>query len=289
MASAVPLSTGLRMPRFLRRSAAQRPLAHPVQPVTPAATATSGSAIAPVASSRPSGPSALRDAEAFRAALFVLVETEMSKLTDAGAVDEWHREVLDPRIAAEVEQEVCFIEMVARRRRAGLTGDEVAVGAAIAQVARLESESDAALEQERQAVRVARAHLEELRAGTPVDLRGPVAGQNSEGVLAAVRAEVDWHRGAIARELKSMRAESEQQLASAALAADQAVADFDRRIVEQERIVASAEAAERAAHDCYRGADPIAAPAPIAGAEVASERAGAVPSHPQDNTGGVVA
>ena len=72
---------------------------------------------------------------------------------------------------------------------------------------------------------------------------------------------------AIARTLKSMRADSEQQLASAALAAEQAVADFDRRIAEQEQIVERAAVDVRAAHDRYRGADPIAGTAVAAAPE----------------------
>lgn len=278
MSYALPLSPGLRIPRFLRRSAAQRPLASPAQSVTPAATATSGSAMAPVAPWRPSGLPALRDAEAFRAAIFALVETEMSKLTDARAVDEWHRQVLDPRIAAEVEQEVRLIEMVARQRQTALAGDQLAVGAEVAQVARLESETDAALEQARQAVRVARARLDAIRSGTPVDVRDSVVGQNSEAELAVIRAELDSHHAAIARALKSLKADSEQQLAFAALAAEQEVADFDRRIVQQERIVASAEAEVKAAHDRFSGADPIAAPETIAGADVTPEPTGAPPN-----------
>lgn len=258
MKYAAPRIPRIRLPRLLRRSAASRPSSHPAQSGIPASTAIWGSSVPTASLWQPAGPLSLRDAEAFRAQLFAVVEAEMSKLTDARAVDEWHREVLDPRVAAEVEIEVRSIETAARQRHTAMAGDQVAIRAEVAQVSRLAAEAEAALEQARQGVRVARARLDQRRTGAPAEIGDGVVGYDTHGELAAIRAQSDSHRGAIARTLKSVRADSEQQLASAALAAEQAVADFDRRIAEQEQIVERAAVDVRAAHDRYRGADPIA-------------------------------
>lgn len=223
-------------------TSSDQPAAHAGQPALPA--------LHPLV-----GP--LRDAEAFRTHLFAVVESEMSKLTDARALDEWHREVLDPRIAAEVEQEVRRIQMAARTAHTTLTGDHVAARAELAQLERLESDAQDLVQRAIEGVLAARARLVERRTGVAADMRDSVVGTDCQAELAGIRTELDSHREAIARVLKATRTESEQQLATVALAAEQAVRDVERRIAEQESVVARAENDVRAAHDRYRGADPV--------------------------------
>jgi hypothetical protein len=212
---------------------------------------------------------ALRDAEAFRMALLAIVEAEMAKLTDASAVDEWHRTVLDPRIAAEVEQEVRRIETAARERHTVITGDQAATRAHLAQIVQSQEEAEAALGRSLQAVRVARARVEERRTGTTPESVDVVVVVDSASELEGLRAEITSQREAIARALDVMRVESEQQLASEALAAEQAVRDLDRRIVEQERLHDAAAAEVERARERYRGVDPLSpvgSDAPLAAA-----------------------
>lgn len=220
-------------------------------------TQASASAATPIGLRYP----VLRDPDAFRVELFAVVETEMAKLTDASAVDEWHREVLDPRIAAEVEQEVRRIEMAARVRNTTLSGELSAIQAQLSDTDQSVVEADAALERARRAVRVARARLDERRTGETTESIDSVVGPDSDAQITAIRTEIETQRRSIARALKSLRIQSEPQLRSASLAADQAVRELDRRIAEQERAVESAAADLEAARDRYRGAGPIAEPA----------------------------
>lgn len=251
-----PRPQGFRLPGFLARSADQARVEAPPVASVESWTTTAAPVAAYVAVP---GVVPLADPSAFRDHLMHVVEVEMGKLTDARAVDEWHREVLDPRISAEVAQQIRRIEQSAHERQTALQGELVATQTGAEQLVAMHRDADEVLQS-------ARAQLSAVRArvgfGGRSDGGAPAPAGDVEGQLASVRSRMAEHRAGIARALDTVKVDSGPQLASELRAADRKVADLDSRVAAQQSLVEAAESERAAALDRFRGVVPADSPAP---------------------------
>lgn len=194
----------------------------------------------------------------FQQRLLAVVEEQMGRLTSADALDEWHRDYLDPRIDGEVEAQQRRIDLAVDLQRRSLQAQHSTLAARAESIEASLADAAHAAESAGQDLARRVAEAGEL-AGTPMATSSPAQAEALLAELAALGTSP--HRSG----WRPTRRRSESDLRRALAVLTRRQEERADRVARQRQAVAEAVARRQGAHEAYGragGAGPTPRPAP---------------------------